>query len=79
MHIKKLDYLEANELKNSPKYIFGDKFTIADAYLYIVLSWSPYLKLDFSKHAKVQKYFDGIKGLDFVVKAHEKMNAAAKK
>jgi len=75
---KKLDYLEQNDLKDGRKFIQGgNHFTIADSYLYIVLTWFAYLKLTLDNHPKVKAYFEGIKSLPFVVAAHEKMNAAA--
>ncbi|KAJ3318319.1 hypothetical protein HDV06_000552 [Boothiomyces sp. JEL0866] len=69
----KLDYLNRVELAGK-KFIVGDSFTVADAYLYIVLSWSGYLKVDLSKYPEVERYFKGISELDFVKEAHAEMN-----
>ncbi|KAJ3270795.1 hypothetical protein HDV01_007417 [Terramyces sp. JEL0728] len=69
----KLDYLNKVELAGK-KFIVGDSFTVADAYLYIVLSWSGYLQVDLSKYPEVERYFKGIADLDFVKEAHAEMN-----
>jgi glutathione S-transferase len=67
----KLDRLNG-ELKGK-SYVQGDKFTIADSYLYIVLSWSPYVGVDLTNFANLQKYFDGIKALPTVQAAHKEI------
>ncbi|KAJ3253108.1 hypothetical protein HK103_000858 [Boothiomyces macroporosus] len=69
----KLDYLNRVDLAGK-KYIVGDSFTVADAYLYIVLSWSPFVQVDLSKYPEVERYFKGIAELDFVKEAHAEMN-----
>ena len=55
------------------KFLVGDAFTIADAYLYIVLSWAGYVGVDTAAFPAVKAYFDGIAALDFVKAAHAKM------
>ncbi|KAJ3222263.1 hypothetical protein HDU81_010017, partial [Chytriomyces hyalinus] len=73
----KLKFLNDVELADGRKYFVGSGFTVADSYLYIVLSWSPYIKLDLSKFPKVEAYFKGISELDFVKEAHAAMAKAA--
>ena len=68
---KKFEYLNKN-LKGG--YLAGtDKATIADFYLYIVLSWSGYVGVDYSAFEEVVAYFDKMKSLPNVVSAHEKI------
>jgi glutathione S-transferase len=38
----------------------GDKFTVADAYLFTVLRWSPRVGVDLSKTANVVAYMDRV-------------------
>lgn len=38
------------------QYLFGDKFTVADAYLFTVTRWSGFLKVDLSKFANLTKF-----------------------
>lgn len=38
------------------KFVMGDQFTIADAYLWTVLGWSKFVGVDFSKHANMTEY-----------------------
>jgi len=75
---QKFEYLTKNDL-NGKNYLVGDSFTIADAYLYIVLSWSGYVGLTLDNHPVIKAYFERIGGLDFVKEAHALANAAAKK
>jgi glutathione S-transferase len=37
-------------------YLFGDQFTVADAYLFTVTSWSKYVKLDLSAFANLMAF-----------------------
>jgi len=76
---KKLDFFEQHLVADGRKFLQGNHFTILDAYAYIVLTWTPYVKLTLDKHPKVKAYFEGIKSQPFVQAAHEKMNAAAGK
>lgn len=38
------------------QYLFGDKFTVADAYLFTVTNWAKAVKADLSKLAHLQKF-----------------------
>jgi glutathione S-transferase len=51
---KGFDYI-TSQLGNKP-FLTGDRFTIADAYLYVLLRWSAPLKLDLSKWPKLKAY-----------------------
>jgi len=46
-------------LKKQP-YLLGEKFTIADGYLFVVLSWSNFLKRDLSPWPFLQEYLGRI-------------------
>jgi glutathione S-transferase len=37
-------------------YLFGDRFTAADAYLFTVTTWAPYVKLDLSGFANLTAF-----------------------
>jgi glutathione S-transferase len=51
---KKFDWLSGH-LGTKP-YLMGDTFTVADAYLFTVLSWSPRLGIDLSKWPTLAAY-----------------------
>ena len=38
------------------KYLFGDTFTVADAYLFTVTGWAEYVKLDLSQYANLRTF-----------------------
>jgi glutathione S-transferase len=42
------------------QYLMGNNFTVADAYLFTVLRWSPRVGLDLSKSANVMAYIDRV-------------------
>jgi glutathione S-transferase len=42
------------------QYLMGDKFTVADAYLFTVLRWSPRVGVNLSKSANVVAYVDRV-------------------
>lgn len=51
---RRCDYL-VQELGRKP-YLMGDKFTVADAYLFTILGWADYFKLDMGKWPTLQEY-----------------------
>ncbi len=55
---KRFDWIERELI--GKQYLMGDKFTIADAYLYVVLRWSPRVGLDLSKWPNVKAYVDRV-------------------
>jgi glutathione S-transferase len=74
----KLKWMEEKELANGDKnFIVGDAFTVADAYFYIILTWTPYVGVEISKG--LQAYRDRVGSLDFVKAAHAAMAAASPK
>ena len=50
----RLDYI-TKAMGNHP-YLMGDTFTVADAYLYVVLNWAPMLKVDLGPWPAIQQY-----------------------
>jgi len=38
------------------QYLLGDNFSVADAYLFTVLNWTNFLKIDISGHANLKAY-----------------------
>jgi glutathione S-transferase len=51
---RRFDTLEAHFATRS--YIMGDQFTVADAYLFTVMNWANYHKLDLSKWPHLGKF-----------------------
>ena len=54
----------ANKYKNIDKmlegkqYLMGDKFTVADAYLYTVTRWAPRVEFDLSPFSNVKAFME---------------------
>ena len=42
------------------QYLMGDKFTIADAYLFTVLRWAPRIDIDLSRWPNLKAYVDRV-------------------
>jgi len=42
------------------QYVTGNKFTIADAYLFTVLSWSPFASISLDKWPNIKAYVDRV-------------------
>jgi glutathione S-transferase len=61
----KLAYLEKN-LVTGGKYLVGDSLTIADLYLWIVLSWTGYLNVDITPYPSVVAFFKKVSESDVV-------------
>jgi glutathione S-transferase len=41
-------------------YLMGDKFTLADMYMFVVLRWSPIVGIDLSRYPNVKAYADRV-------------------
>lgn len=50
----RLDYV-AKELAGK-QYLMGDKFSVADAYLFTILNWAPMVKFDLSRWPTITDY-----------------------
>jgi glutathione S-transferase len=50
-------------------FLVGDKFSVADAYLFTVLSWSPWVKIDLAPYANIGAYMARVGALPAVVAA----------
>jgi glutathione S-transferase len=55
---KRFDWLD--QQLAGRQYLMGDKFTIADAYLFTVLRWSPRIEVDLAKWPNVKAYVDRV-------------------
>ena len=62
---KKLTYLE-NHLIGDKSFLVGSSFTIADAYLYVLLRWPQYLNIDLAPYPRTKAYFERINALENV-------------
>ena len=51
----RFDYL-AKELSGK-QYLMGDKFSVADAYLFTILNWAPMVKFDMSRWPAITDYY----------------------
>ena len=51
---KRLDFIERH--LEGKQYLMGERFTVADGYLFTVLNWSGWTKFDLSKWPRVQAY-----------------------
>ncbi len=69
---KKLTYLE-NTLIADRQFVMGDSVSIADSYLFIVLSWTGHVGIDLTPFPHVQAYFDRMKKSAFVKEAQTRM------
>lgn len=55
---KRLDWL--NTQLAGKQYVTGDKFTVADAYLFTVLRWTAYVNIDLGKWPNIKAYIDRV-------------------
>jgi glutathione S-transferase len=69
---KKLAYLESTIIGDK-QFVVGNSFTVADSYLYIVLSWTGYVGIDLSPFPRVKAYFERIGALENVKAAHARI------
>jgi glutathione S-transferase len=55
---KRFDWL--NQELAGKQYLMGDRFTIADAYLFTVLRWVPRIELDLANWPNLKAYVDRV-------------------
>jgi glutathione S-transferase len=55
---KRFDWINAQLAGR--QYLMGDKFTIADAYLFTVLRWAPRIEIDLAKWPNIKAYVDRV-------------------
>jgi glutathione S-transferase len=72
---KRFDALDAHFAKN--KYLMGDTFSVADAYLYTVVSWSPHVGIELSKWKDLSDYRQRVADRPAVREALQNEKAAA--
>ncbi|HXW74133.1 MAG TPA: glutathione transferase GstA [Steroidobacteraceae bacterium] len=54
----RLNYLERT--LGNRTFLMGEQFTVADAYLYVVLSWSAHVKMDLAQWPQLKRYVDRV-------------------
>jgi len=64
----RLDYLE-NVFADGRSYLLGDKFSVADAYLFVVLSWSKHVGVDLADKPKLTSFIARVAGREKVQEA----------
>lgn len=63
----KFKYLN-QKLETSP-YLHGDAFTLPDAYLFVVIRWTFYLKIDISELTAITAYFEKLSKRPSIIKS----------
>lgn len=71
---KKLQYLENNVIGDK-NFLVGNSFSIADSYLYIILSWTQDVGIDLATYPKLNNYFKSIAELENVKAAHKRIES----
>lgn len=69
---QKLTYVN-DHLVGDRLFLVGDSFSVADSYLYIVLTWTQYVGIDLAAYPEAQRYFRHIGGLENVRAAHARI------
>jgi glutathione S-transferase len=64
---KRLDWLET--AIGSRNYLMGEQFTVADAYLYVVLSWSGHVGVDVGKWPALKRHNERVGARPHVIAA----------
>jgi glutathione S-transferase len=54
----KFAFLDQHLAKN--QYLLGDKFTVADAYCFVIVGWSKYKEIDLGRWPNLKAYMDRI-------------------
>jgi glutathione S-transferase len=60
-----------NSVIGTRSFLVADNFTVADCYLFVVLSWGAFVKVDIGQWAQLKRYFDGIAARPHVIAAQK--------
>ena len=71
---RKMKYLQKNILNMNKTFVYGNYFSIVDAYLHIILSWFGYVGLDLSNYPVAYIYLERISNLDLIKNAKKRMS-----
>ncbi|NNM59830.1 MAG: glutathione transferase GstA [Legionellales bacterium] len=53
----------------SKPYLLGDRFTLPDAYLFVILTWMQHLQINMSEYPNLTRYFDALLKRPSIVKS----------
>jgi glutathione S-transferase len=65
--LTRVDYLE--RALGSKSFLMGEQFTVADAYLFTVLSWSQHVNLDIGKWPQLKRFVERVGARPHVLEA----------
>jgi glutathione S-transferase len=68
----------ASDMLGKSDFLLGAQFSVADAYLFTVLTWSKHFAIDLNQWPAIAKFFERV-GARPAVKAALEAEAAAKK
>jgi glutathione S-transferase len=69
----KLRYLERFVLDDGRAFLVGESFSVADAYLYVVLKWTEFVSIDIGDYPNVNRYFTAINRSDYIARTDKIM------
>jgi glutathione S-transferase len=75
---KKMKYLQDHIIRSDKTYIYGESFTIIDAYLHIILSWFGYVGIDINNYPIAKRYFEAICSDERVKNAKKRISSIPK-
>jgi glutathione S-transferase len=64
---KRVDWLE--KALGTKSFLMGEQFTVADAYLYVVLSWSSHLGIDLARWPNLKRHNERVASRPHVIAA----------
>ena len=71
--VARLDYMQ--RAMGSKTFVMGEQYTVADAYLFTVLSWGAYVDLDIGKWPQLKRYVERIGERPHVLEARKSEGA----
>ncbi len=60
-----------NERLSKGTFLMGDEFTLPDAYLYVMVLWATFFKIDLSKFSHIKSYIERLQTRPSVIKSLE--------